>query len=294
MDEERRIPRELGKMARWALMEELITTPKPGLVDSYSNGAHRDMNFHTFERSAEALEPYFCQMAAYAWKHGETPEKAFEGIREIGKQAEKAMFTVTQGVNTHKGLIFSLGILCSGAAILLADQRTPVTEAGLFAMEQKMVSVPLQQELEELYRKEWQETEKQTHGEQVLLRYGARGIRGEAVAGYPSVCKLAFPVMAAGVKEGRDWNAVKLQTLCTLMSHVEDSNILSRRNVHTLENVQHTFQAFLKEGGAYQKDAEQKLKELDACFIWENISPGGSADLLAVTIFLYGLLKKFK
>lgn len=79
----------------------------------------RDMNFHTFERSAEALEPYFCQMAAYAWKHGETPEKAFEGIREIGKQAEKAMFTVTQGVNTHKGLIFSLGILCSGAAILL-------------------------------------------------------------------------------------------------------------------------------------------------------------------------------
>ena len=81
MDEERRIPRELGKIARWALMEELITTPKPGLVDSYSNGAHRDMNFHTFERSAEALEPYFCRMAAYAWKHGETPEKAFEGIR---------------------------------------------------------------------------------------------------------------------------------------------------------------------------------------------------------------------
>ena len=184
--------------------------------------------------------------------------------------------------NTHKGLIFSLGILCSGAAILFKDQNVPLTEEGLFAMEQRMVSVSLRQELERLCRNEAQ----RTHGEQVFARYGAKGVRGEALSGYPSVRTLALPVIAAGIKEGRDWNTVKLQTLCTLMSQVEDSNILSRRDEPTLSRVQDTFQKFLGEGGAYQKDGEQKLKELDDQFIRENISPGGRADLLAVSILV--------
>lgn len=292
MDRDRQIASQLGKLARWALMEELVTTPKPGLVDSYSNGAHRDMNFQTFEKSAEVLEPYYCRMAEAA-QQGEEPEQVFREIRNIGIKAEKAMFTATQGANTHKGLIFSLGILCSGAAILFKDQSVPLTEEGLFAMEQRMVSTPLRQELERLCRNEAQQAGERTHGEQVLARYGAKGVRGEALSGYPSVRALALPVMAAGIKEGRDWNTVKLQTLCTLMSQVEDSNILSRRDEPTLSRVQDTFRKFLGEGGAYQKDGEQKLKELDARFIRENISPGGSADLLAVTIFVTRLLSEY-
>ena len=289
MDKDRQIALQLGKLAHWALREELVTTPKPGLVDAYSNGAHRDMNFQTFEKSAQVLEPYFCQMAEAA-QQGKEPEQIFREIRTIGIKAEKAMFTATQGANTHKGLIFSLGILCSGAAFLLKDRSVPLTEAGLFAVEQKMVSVPLGQELESLCQNGARQEGAQTHGEQVLARYGARGARGEALSGYPSVRNLALPVMAAGVKAGRDWNAVKLQTLCTLMSQVEDSNILSRRDEPTLFRVQDIFRNFLKEGGAYQKEGEQKLKELDARFIRENISPGGSADLLAVTIFVFRLL----
>lgn len=293
MDKDRQIALQLGKLAHWALREELVTTPKPGLVDAYSNGAHRDMNFQTFEKSAQVLEPYFCQMAEAA-QQGAEPEQIFQKIREIGRTAEKAMFTATQGANTHKGLIFSLGILCSGAAFLLKDQSVPLTEAGLFAMEQKMVSVPLGQELESLCHNGARQEGARTHGEQVLARYGARGVRGEALSGYPSVRNLALPVMAAGVKEGRDWNAVKLQTLCTLMSQVEDSNILSRRDEPMLFRVQDTFRNFLKEGGVYQKDGEEKLKELDARFIRENISPGGSADLLAVTIFVFRLLTSWE
>ena len=100
-------------------------------------------------------------------------------------------------------------------------------------MEQRMVSAPLRQELERLCRNGAQKAEKRTHGEQVFARYGAKGVRGEALSGYPSVRTLALPVMAAGIKEGRDWNTVKLQTLCTLMSQVEDSNILSRRDEPT-------------------------------------------------------------
>lgn len=204
-------------------------------------------------------------------------------------QKIRHMPAAAQGANTHKGLIFSLGILCSGAAILFKDQNVPLTEEGLFAMEQRMVSVSLRQELERLCRNEAQ----RTHGEQVFARYGAKGVRGEALSGYPSVRTLALPVIAAGIKEGRDWNTVKLQTLCTLMSQVEDSNILSRRDEPTLSQVQDTFQKFLGEGGAYQKDGEQKLKELDDRFIRENISPGGSADLLAVSILVTRLPLEF-
>ena len=130
-----------------------------------------------------------------------------------------------------------------------------------------------------------------TNGERNLLEYGASGIRGEAIQGYPSVIKLALPVLCQGTMEKRNRNKVKLQTLFTLMSSIQDSNILSRGNPEVLKQVQKEANDFLKKGGAYSENALQELMKMDEEYIRRNISAGGCADLLATAIFLEMFLK---
>ena len=132
----------------------------------------------------------------------------------------------------------------------------------------------------------------QTNGIKNLQAYGTAGIRGEALLGYPSVTEAALPVLQQGKKEGRDWNLVKLQVLMTLMSRVQDSNILSRTCPEVLKNVHKEAEMFLDAGGAYQKDAVQILLQMDQSFIKRNISAGGCADILAAAIFLDSLVEE--
>lgn len=275
----------LGETAYRALLEEVYTTPKPGLVDGYSNGAHTDMTLDTFEKSAKALKPYFVEMAKAGQRLSETPQELFRFIRGIGRAAECAMYAATKGVNTHKGLVFSLGILCAAAAAA-QEKEGNVTKESLIRMEQQMVCDILCGELGAIRR----ETVEKSHGETVYRAYGAMGVRGEALAGYPSVFELVLPVMQAGVAEKRTFNEVKLQTLLHLMSRVEDSNILSRTNPQMLANVQSLSQSFLRMGGAYREDAKEYLRIMDQIFTEQNISAGGCADLLALTIFVNSIL----
>ena len=116
------------------------------------------------------------------------------------------------------------------------------------------------------------------------------GARGEAISGYQSIRTISLPVMAKGISEGRDFNLVKLQTLFALMSQVDDSNIIARHNPEVLHEVKELAKEFLASGGAYQEEAISILKRMDKDFIDRNISAGGCADLLAVTIFLADLL----
>ncbi|MDD3368280.1 MAG: triphosphoribosyl-dephospho-CoA synthase CitG [Lachnospiraceae bacterium] len=278
----------LGRLVTESLLEEVYTTPKPGLVDCYSNGSHRDMCLATFERSAAALEPYFVQMARTGSRMIGQEEEIFDRIREIGKEAEREMYRATGGVNTHKGLIFSMGILCTAAAICIR-KRSVVTIKELIYFEQKMVRNRLIQELEQIEQREGHDS----NGEKLYCKQGVLGVRGEALSGYSSVISYALPVMTEGMQKGRDYNLVKLQTLFTIMSRAEDSNILARQDEKTLEYVQELAGNFLKLGGAYQIDAIGKCKEMDAVFIRKNISPGGCADLLAITIFLREVLYEY-
>ncbi len=112
------------------------------------------------------------------------------------------------------------------------------------------------------------------------------GIRGEAIQGYPAIRNVAFLVLRQGLSEKKDWNLIKLHTLFHLMSEVEDSNIISRQNPQTLYQVHTEAKAFLKQGGAYAKDAIEKLQIMDKDYIRRNISAGGCADILAATIFI--------
>ena len=268
----------IGNMAYRALLEEVYTLPKPGLVDPYSNGAHTDMNVVSFERSAKALKPYFVTMALEGERLWEAPPVLFETIRRIGILAERAMYQATGGVNTHKGLVFHLGILC-GAAGACHRSFGRVALKQLMEMEQAMVRNVLVKEVQNM------ETFV-SKGEKNLQKYGLTGARGVAISGYFSVFKISLPVMSMGLYNGQEWNRVKLETLFHLMSQVDDSNILSRHNPKVLNQVKKIAAEFLKAGGAYRKESIDLLKELDKWFVKKNISAGGSADLLAVTIFL--------
>lgn len=276
---------KIGSLAREALLEEVYTTPKPGLVDLFSNGAHRDMDVPLFERSSEVLLPWFVKMAeqGYFWKG--SPEGLFLEIRRTGIQAEQAMYQATGGVNTHKGLIFTLGIFCAAAAQCMGDGSF-LTLEHLTETEQKMTQRILTEEILSL-----KEKDPVSNGEQNLKNYGSYGVRGEAICGYPAVVKLAVPVMKEGLEQGRNWNNIKLQTLCVLMSQVEDSNVLYRQNPETAAQMHQKAGLFLKKGGAYADGAEAYLQEWDREYIQKNISPGGCADSLAAAIFLTLLLR---
>jgi triphosphoribosyl-dephospho-CoA synthase len=272
----------IGDIAYRALLEEVYTSPKPGLVDLFSNGAHKDMDVSTFERSADALKPYFSAMALEGIKHKESPEVIFSSIRGLGLDAEKAMNCATAGVNTHKGLIFNLGILSAAVGACMEKDNT-VTMDSLMEIEQAMVREAL---LKEVYGMR----DFTSNGEKNLQRYGTMGARGEAISGYQSIRMISLPVMIQGLSEGREWNLIKLQTLFALMSQVDDSNIIARHDPIVLNEVQAIAKEFISSGGAYQEEAISILKCMDKDFIEKNISAGGCADLLAVTIFLTELM----
>ncbi|MCM1221426.1 MAG: triphosphoribosyl-dephospho-CoA synthase CitG [Lachnospiraceae bacterium] len=276
----------IGLQAGQALLEEVYTTPKPGLVDLCSCGAHTDMNVHTFERSAQALTPYFIRMAYQGCMLSCSCEELFRQIRRTGLAAEQAMYRATDGVNTHKGLIFTLGIYCAAAGRCIAE-RGRVTEQGVREIQQRMTVRILTEELAGLRQRE-----AVSHGEENLHRYGTAGIRGEAIEGYRPVWEEALPVLREGSRSREDSNSVKLQTLFVLMRQVDDSNILARRGPKTLGRVKREAADFLGKGGAYRADAIQELMEMDAEYSRQNISPGGSADLLAAAVFLQKILER--
>lgn len=277
---------QIGTLAWKALLEEVYTTPKPGLVDLYSCGAHCDMDVHTFERSADALRPWFIRMAEQGRTVCGTPEELFGEIRKTGVLAEQAMYRATGGVNTHKGLIFTLGIFCAAAGRCIRENKI-ITVEQLIDTEQQMTAAVLTKELEDIRKKA-----AVSNGEKNLRQYGTAGVRGEAIMGYPLITGLALPVMRQGLKEKHSWNRVKLQTLLALMSRAEDSNVLSRQNPEMLGKMHTEAEALLKSGGAYAENAYKALMEMDRRYIGRNMSPGGCADLLAVTVFLEMITQK--
>lgn len=270
----------IGTCAWQALLEEVYTAPKPGLVDPYTTGAHRDMDVHTFEQSARALRPYFTRMALQGLCMPEPGKELFRQIRKTGIAAEHAMYRATGGVNTHKGLIFTIGIFCAAAGCCLAGHGM-ITDGLLREAQLLMTAETLAEELGSLGSREVS-----SNGERNYSTYGTSGIRGEALRGYPTIWDCALPVLRHGLQSGADFNRVKLQTLFALMSCTEDSNIISRHSPELLHRVQEEAGDFLKRGGAYRSTSLQELAAMDRDYTCRNISAGGCADLLAAAVFL--------
>lgn len=273
----------IGGCAENALREEVYTTPKPGLVDLHDTGAHRDMDVYTFEKSARALGPYFSEMAVVGYLEDGPPERVFREIRRIGIMAEKAMFRATGGVNTHKGAVFTLGILSAAAGYCFRENGDFETRQILRTVEKMTYSV-LEEEFQSMKMRK-----PETAGERLYKLYGERGVRGEAQRGFPVISRYGYPMMKNCFAAGEDRNRTYLNVLLYIMTELNDTNILARGTWNDLRWLKRESAAVMKEGGAFSQSGYRRIVQMNESCIRRNISPGGAADMLAAVIFLYRL-----
>ncbi len=272
--------RKVEALAIQALLYEVAATPKPGLVDSANTGAHSDMDIFTFIRSAAALGPAFFECFLAGATHEGSPESLLPAIRAIGIAAEKEMLKATGGVNTHKGILFSMGMLCGAAGLISQRQETRFSAEELCDMAARIVTGIIERDFGNLEGKP-----KLTYGEKLYLNHGITGIRGEVAGGFQTVRKVSLPLIRNRWHDA-DTNILLVELLLQLMAHSEDSNILGRHDPGMLGVVQEKAREIAEMGGAFSHDGLAAIEAFDQWCIQKWVSPGGSADLLAVTVFL--------
>jgi triphosphoribosyl-dephospho-CoA synthase len=260
---------QLPELARQALVAEAELTPKPGLVDRRGSGAHSDLSLGIMRRSARAIAPYFATMAAASCA---APMDRFlrAKVASIGREAETAMLRVTGGSNAHKGAIWVLGLLVTAAA------QSDSLHSGAVAKDAALLA-----QLPDSARPQLV-----SHGDLVRSRYGATGARGEAYAGFPHVVEVGLPALRAARGRGLSETNSRLSALLAIMASLEDTCVLYRGGDEGLQMVKQGAKEVLVSGGPGSAAGDEALRRLDRELFARNISPGGSADLLAATLFL--------
>jgi triphosphoribosyl-dephospho-CoA synthase len=261
----------LARLGRQALIAEAELTPKPGLVDRRGSGAHSDLSLAIMRCSALAIEPYFCQMAAVS--QGSYPSQALrEGLALIGRNAERAMLRATGGSNSHKGAIWILGLLISASALMDEDKAS----ASVVAATAKKIASFDDRAAPRLV----------SHGDMVAQQYGVSGARGEALRGFPHVVDIALPMLRSRRASGAPVRLARLDTLLSLMSRLDDTCLLYRGGEDALVKAKEGAAAVMNAGGTRTPIGKQQLKRLDRQLLEMEVSPGGSGDILAATLFL--------
>lgn len=265
----------IGRLAIRGLYREVALAPKPGLVTPESVGSHGDMDFRTFLRSLSALRPYFPAITGCG-----RGRPAFAALQALGIAAEAAMLAATGGVNTHRGAIFNLGLLCAASGYLLAEGERPtvatVGAAVTACWAAEIVAHPVAASSDTGL----------SHGQLVARRYGVGGARAEAAAGFPAARQVGLPAYRATLVATGNGELAAVQALFALIAELEDSNLLWRGGRAGLACGRRLAAAFLAGGGVLAEDWRQHAAAIDAEFVARRLSPGGSADLLGVTLFL--------
>lgn len=272
----------ISNIAIKSILYEVAATPKPGLVDRNNSGSHSDMDFFTFIDSASVLASYFykCALVGSDFKDKDF-RSLLKDIRPIGIKAETDMFHSTRGINTHKGIIFSAGVIAAASGNLYSEGKN--IELVEILDRTRKITYGITDELKYI-----EDKENLTYGEELFIRYKSKGIRGEVEEGFPTVLKYSYPILESLVEEKKhSINDILVQTLFHLMSNTEDSNVLGRHGLDELEFTRASARQGLELGGMFTQEGRDFIEELDSIFIEKNISPGGSADLLAVTLMLY-------
>ena len=271
------IPYIIAHLATQALQAELDTTPKPGLVDKDNNGAHRDMDYALMQRSIDTLHPYFVKLALLGCADALPSHTA---IRDAGIEAEKAMLSATNGVNTHKGALFSMGLAVVAAAH--EERKIAANEEQILKERNggEDVLVSLQTTIKALAAS-FPDTNG-THGSKAkLLSKGTTAIKGaldNAREGYEMLFAEWLPFYIERRKERDAYTLHK--TLLRIMCDLDDTNVIYRTDLATAEEVKLEARALL------DNFSETALKDMDRHYTTRNISPGGAADLLSLTIFI--------
>ncbi|KEY56636.1 triphosphoribosyl-dephospho-CoA synthase CitG [Serratia sp. DD3] len=262
-----------------ALLVEVNLTPKPGLVDRRNNGAHRDMNLGHFYRSSRAIARWLPHFVRQGEADAGLPvEQQLARIRPLGLACEAQMYRATGGVNTHKGSVFSLGLLCSAFGRLQQQQRQ-IDSASLCQLVAQICRGLVNREL-------LHNNTGQTAGQRLFAEFGLSGARGEAESGFQQVINGALPQYQQKITEGCSEQIALLDSLLWLMAFNDDTNVASRGGIAGLRWLQQYAQQLLDQGGAGAPQGIARLRQFDATCIARNLSPGGSADLLIVTWLL--------
>lgn len=270
---------KISHLAVSALLEEVNTTPKPGLVDRRNNGSHKDMDLQLFYNSAQSLKGYFAECVAIGQSTAAlSPEATFAQLRTAGIAAEKAMYLVTNGVNTHKGAIYSIGILCGALGRLWDIFIEPVNTSTIFA---QCAAIAVQ-----AATNDFASAPTDTAGLQLYQQLGLTGIRGEVAAGFPSVSDIGLPAYKNAVAAGLDRQDAGRIALLHLIAKVKDTNLYHRGGTAGAAWAAKAANALLTYNSV---PTEAQLAELDDAFIVQNLSPGGCADLLAITYLITAL-----
>ena len=269
----------VSSAALWAILTEAAVTPKPGLVDRANSGSHRDMDFFTLIDSATALWPWFRGCCLAGLESESEPAALFEALRPQGKIAETRMKKASGGVNTHRGYIFSLGLLCAACGRLYRSSDKPELTAVIEFV--KAMTKNLMDDFSDSNREN-------SHGQAIYSQSRIQGIRGEAMRGFPSVTEQALPMLKRMLKKGHSLNDAGIAALLKLMSISEDTNIIYRGGIEALHAIQKELLAFFV-AEPDMKAIREKAAAMDSEFIAKNLSPGGCADLLGVALFLWRL-----
>ena len=280
------IPYIIGHLASMALQAELDTTPKPGLVDRNDNGAHRDMDHALMQRSIQALHPYFVRLAQLGFTD---KQPCHDEIVNIGIEAEREMFKATGGVNTHKGALFSIGL----AAVALAGEAfsriTQAERCGTMAyndVNSKQIQ-SLSNSIASLARL-FPDTNG-THGSKAKANNILKGALDNAREGYTQLFKAWLPFYIDRIAEGDNYALHK--TLLRIMCDLDDTNIVYRTSMETMQEVKTEAKQML-DTSRNIVNFEAALQAMNTDYIHRNISPGGSADMLSLVVFLSCIVRK--
>ena len=261
----------LGRLAVASLHAELVCAPKPGLVTPFDTGSHDDMDAATFMRSLFALRGYYVAIAQAG--AGGAP---FARMQQLGIAAEAAMNRATAGSNTHRGAIFTVGLLTAAAASLRANGMRVSADAVCDEVRSRWGEAILAA----------QPANGSSHGQVVARRFGAGGARREAAAGFPALRAIAVPALRHALADGAPADAALIQTLMTLVAATEDTNLLHRGGREGLAYAQGRAREFLDGGGVFAVGWRECLALVSRDFVARWLSPGGSADLVACASFL--------
>lgn len=298
------------------LLYEVSTTPKPGLVDRNNSGSHSDMDFFTFLDSSASLIPWFREFFCLGWDHAdEADEQIFERLRYAGQRAETAMFSATHGINTHKGLVFASAILCGALGKVHAGKSLPLPAGEVLSECRKLGSCSLG-DLAKLSRHQNKlshassidvnsqdsrgsmpmdtknhpiqaEPSALSNGERIFSSYGIQGARGEAAAGFPSAVLIGLPALKKWLAAGFSLNDAAAMALLTLISEVDDTNMVHRGGPELAKKSKEQAKHLLS--AVTNNSFKEILSSLDEQYIAMHLSPGGCADLLAVSLMFHFL-----
>lgn len=274
------VPYIVAHLATRALKSELNTTPKPGLVDTHDSGAHRDMDHALMMRSIRAMHPYFVRLATLGYDSPKLP--AHDDIVRIGIEAEKAMFMSTGGVNTYKGALFSMGLALTAATYIIGRGKVAMTTHGKEYVPGDLLSAIIIQ-----LANGFPDTSG-THGSRAkqLAQSGCslKSALDNAREGYSQLFGEWLPFYETRIKG--DDSYVKHKTLLRIMCDLDDTNIVYRTDYATMQQVKTQARHLLEDF------SEAGIDDLNRDFVSRNISPGGSADMLALVVFLFGITRK--